>query len=59
MKSLLFHSYEVKNTSGERRQVLSIFIACHNLGPNEFDAAVAAALGKEPAPDAVYMVLTP
>lgn len=53
MKSLLFHSYEVKNSGGQRRQVLSIFIACHNLSVNEFDASVAAALGKEPAPDAV------
>lgn len=55
MKSLLFHSYEVKNAAGQRRQVLSIFIASHNLSVNEFDAAVAAALGKEPAPDAVYI----
>lgn len=55
MKSLLFHSYEVKNAAGQRRQVLSIFIACHNLSVNEFDASVAAALGKEPAPDAVFI----
>jgi hypothetical protein len=55
MKSLLFHSYGVKNSAGQRRQVLSIFIACHNLSVNEFDASVAAALGNEPAPDAVYI----
>ena len=55
MKSLLFHSYELKNSAGRRRQVLSVFIACHNLSANEFDAAVATALGKEPAPDAVYI----
>lgn len=55
MKSLLFHSYEVKNATGKHRQVLSIFIACHNLSANEFDAAVAAALGTEPAPDAAYI----
>ena len=53
MKSLLFHSYEIKSTDGQRRQVLSIFIACHNLSANEFDASVALALGKEPAPDIV------
>jgi hypothetical protein len=53
MKSLLFHSYEVNNAAGQRRQVLSIFIVCHNLRVNEFDAAVAAALDKEPAPDAI------
>lgn len=55
MKSLLFHSYAVKNASGQRRQILSIFIACHNLSVNEFDASVTAALGKELAPDAVYI----
>jgi hypothetical protein len=53
MKSLLFHSYEVKRASGQSRQVLSIFIACHNLSVNEFDASVAAALSEELAPDAV------
>lgn len=55
MKSLLFHSYEVKNAAGQRQQILSIFIASHNLSVNEFDAAVAAALGTESAPDAVYI----
>lgn len=55
MKSLLFHSYEIKIASGQRRQVLSIFIACHNLSVNEFDASVAAALDNEPAPDAVHI----
>ena len=55
MKSLLFHSYEIKSAVGQLRQVLSIFIACHNLRVNEFDAFIAAALGKEPAPDAVYI----
>jgi hypothetical protein len=55
MKSLLFHSYEAKIATGQRRQVLSVFIACHNLSANEFDAAVAAALSKEAAPDSVHI----
>lgn len=55
MNSLLFQSYGVNNNSGQRRQILSIFIACHNLSANEFDITVADALGKEPIPDAVYI----
>ncbi|WP_157836520.1 hypothetical protein [Paracidovorax oryzae] len=55
MKSLLFHSFEAKSTSGQRRKVLSIFVACHNLSDNEFDTSVAVALSREPAPDAVYI----
>lgn len=53
MKSLLFHSYEIKNTADQRQQVLSIFIARHNLSVNEFDAEVAYALAMAPAPDTV------
>ena len=55
MKSMLFHSYEVTNVFGLRQQILSIFIACHNLGCNEFDTSVAVALGKQPEPDAVHI----
>ncbi len=53
MKSLLFHSYEVKNTAAQRQQVLSIFIARHNLSVNEFDVEIANALAKAPAPETV------
>lgn len=55
MKPLLLHRYEVISDTGLRRQILSIFIVCHNLSSDEFDTEVAAALGKGAAPNAVCL----
>ena len=55
MKSVLFNSYEVE-AGGRPRQVLSVFIACHNLTANDFDAAIAGAISTAVAPDSVHIV---
>jgi hypothetical protein len=55
MKSVFFNSYEVE-AGGRPRQVLSAFIACHNLTANDFDAAIAGAISTAVAPDSVHIV---
>lgn len=54
MNPLLLNSYEINNNSGQRQQVLSIFIACHNISAHEFDALITAGLDKVPPPDKIY-----
>jgi hypothetical protein len=55
MKSLLSHAY-VAESDGNRQQVLSIFVACHNLTAPEFDEALVEALIVVQAIDIVHIV---
>ena len=56
MKSLLIQTYEVFGSDGRRSKILSIFIACHNLTLEEFDAALVEAATNSLGPDAIHLV---
>jgi hypothetical protein len=56
MKALCFHSY-VADVAGKDQQILSIFVACHNVTEQEFDEAIVNALSKVATTiDAVHVV---